>query len=234
MTAAMNSFALGAVAAVAAVVLAAPADAQRTGSRIGKDATGKDAPAAMQLLADCTVARRPDLVSKWFGTLPGTPEERALLTDAADDLSACFDSDKLVMDGKELAFKPRAMRYPVAAAWVRRHLGTSPTTSPLPADSDPWFVSQLGALAPDAPFDRANLVLQDFGHCVAVNDWAGTRALLLSKPQSSEQEAAVAKLIPVLGPCLAADAEMQLTPDNLRRVLAEPVYHILSASAAKR
>jgi hypothetical protein len=225
---------IGAAFALSILLWSADAAAQRTGSRLGKDATAKDAPAATQLLADCTVARRPDLVGKWFRLLPGTQGERDLLLNAAEDLSLCLDSDKLIMDGKALAFQPRAMRYPVAAAWVRRNMGNSPATSPLPAESDPWFVSQLNALAPGAKVDREQLVLQDFGHCVAVREWGGTRALLLSMPDSEDQKAAIAKLVPVLGSCLTEDAKMTLTAENLRRVLAEPVFHILAAAPAKR
>jgi hypothetical protein len=225
---------IGAAVAVSALFWSVGVTAQRTGTRLGKDAAKEDAAAAMQLLADCTVTRRPDLVEKWFRTLPGTPRERELLHKASEDLSACFDSDMLVMDGKELAFKPRVMRYPVAAAWVRRHMAKSPIEAPEAADPDPWFVTELNALPADAPVDRANLMLQDFGHCVSLREWGGTRALLLSKPGSSEQKAAVEKLVPVLGDCLSQDAKITLNPDNLRKVMAEPVYHIVTAAAAKR
>jgi len=225
---------LGGLAVVALFAAASSASAQRTGTRIGRDATPEDAAAAMEILADCTVDRRADFVRKWFDLLPGTPGEFRLLKSQEADLSACMESNVLVMDGKRLEFKAASMRYPVAAAWGRRHLAEGPAGSPAPVTSDPWFLARMKELPAGASLDRAALVLQDFGHCVAVHEWAGARALLLSKPGSFEQREAIAKLTPVLGPCLSENVEIALTPENLRRVLAEPVYHIVTASAGRQ
>jgi hypothetical protein len=225
---------IGGLAVVGLFVAATSASAQRLGTRIGRDATPKDAAAAMEILAGCAVDRRANFVRKWFTLLPGTSEEGALLKSQEADLSACMDDDALVLDGKELAFQPISMRYPVAAAWGRKHLKNGPLESPVPATSDPWFLPKLNDLSAGASVDRSALILQDFGHCVAVHEWAGARALLLSQPDSQEQRAAVAKLVPVLGPCLSEDVEITLTPENLRRVLAEPVYHIVAASAGRQ
>ena len=220
------------LAALTAILFAfsSVAPAQRTGSRLGRDASAKDGPAAMELMASCAVNRRPDLIRQWFQYLPGTPEEAALLRGWATDLTACLDSDQLVMDGKELRFKPRSMRLPVAMVLARKAVKDGPLSSPIPDSAEPWFVLKLNALGSDAQVDRDALLLQDFGHCVAVRRWGGSRALLLSRPDSIEQKAAVSELAPVLGACLAENAKITLTPANLRSVLAEPMYQIIAAS----
>lgn len=216
---------------VIVLVSAVAVSAQRTGTRIGRDATSKDGAAAMDILAACAIERRPDLVRQWLQYLPGTTEESALLRKWSDDLSTCMESDQLVMDGMELRFRPRMMRLPVAKALVGKTLRNAPVTSPASPTSEPWFMAKLNTLGKDAAVDRPALVLQDFGHCVAINRWQASRRFLLSEPDSAEQKQAVAELVPVLGPCLPQDAKISLTPANLRTVLAEPVYQIIAAAA---
>ena len=212
---------------------AGPAAAQRTGTRIGRDAevgNPKDAVLLVQTVANCLADRRKDFVRRWLAKLPGTKDEFALVQKEEGDLAICMENDQLVSDGRELRFKPRLLRLPTARAMVARMVADAPPQSPMPPDSDPWFLPLLSEIPAGTDVDRAGLVLQDFGHCVATRSWPATLALLASKPESAEQAAAVRGLKPVLGPCLAADANITLTPANLRDVMAEPVYHILTAA----
>ena len=215
--------------AVAAALAAGPACAQRTGSRIGKDIGAKDGAAAMQIVAECVAYRRPDLVARWFQTLPGSPDEYALLRHNEGDFSVCADNKELVMDGKEVTFYAPSLRLPVARAAVQIALKSAPAQSPAAPDSDPWFLGQLNALAAGASVDMTYLAMLDFGHCVAVHDWPGAVAFLKSKAASAEEGAAVKQLVPVLGPCLTADSKIAITPVNLRDMLAEPVLHLAKA-----
>lgn len=221
--------------ALAALLLctAGPAAAQRTGTRIGRDAevgNVRDAVALVQTVANCLADRRKDFVRRWFAKLPGTQDEFALVQKEEEDLAICMESDQLISDGRELRFTPGVLRLPTARAMVARMVAEAPPQSPMPPDSEPWFMPLLAGVATGADVDRAGLILQDFGHCVATRSWPATLALLASKPDSAEQAAAVRRLMPVLGPCLTADVNMTLTPANLRDVLAEPVYHILTAA----
>jgi hypothetical protein len=215
------------LAATLALVIPAAAEAQRTGSRIGKDAGPRDAAAVMQMMADCIAGRRPELVRRWFQLLPGSAEEGALLRSETDDMSLCLDSDRLVMDGKALSFRQQALRLPVAQATLRLAMRSAPAESPAGADSDPWFMAQLRALPKNASMDRPYLSWLDFGHCVAVHDWADSLALLQSAPDSPAERAAVKKLVPVLGPCITQNSRLVLTPANLREGLTEPVVHLI-------
>ncbi|HEX8225601.1 MAG TPA: hypothetical protein VF605_17460 [Allosphingosinicella sp.] len=212
---------------------AGPAAAQRTGTRIGRDAevgSTKDAVALVQTVANCLADRRKDFVRGWFAKLPGTQDEFAFVQKEEPDIAICMESDRLISDGRELRFTPRVLRLPTARAMAARMVAGAPPQSPMPPDSDPWFMPLLSGVPAGADVDRAGLVFQDFGHCVATRSWPATLALLASKPDSAEQTAAVRRLMPVLGPCLPADVNLALTPANLRDVLAEPVYHILTAA----
>lgn len=224
---------LAAIAAVVGLLLASPADAQRTGSRFGKNATEQDLPKAMRLMAECTVERRAGMVRSWFDTLPGTVEEDRILTNEVSDLALCFDDRMLVVDGRTIVVKAKMVRFPLALAMARRQLRSTSAAPTIDKDL-PWFAPKLASLNKDAVLDRTALGLQDFGHCVAASDWANARALVLSEEGSPEQASAITALTPVLGPCLQSDVRIKLTAANLRNALAEPMVHALGSGGAAR
>jgi hypothetical protein len=166
------------------------------------------------------------LIARWFQLLPGTPEEYGLLKREEGDMALCTENNLLVLDGKLIQFDATAVRLPVARAAVLLSLKGGPEKSPAPADSDPWFVPMLDGLARNAQVNKPYLTLLDFGHCVAVHDWAGSIAFLRAKPDSAQESDAARHLAPVLGPCLPADSRIGLTPARLRDALSEPVLHL--------
>lgn len=207
--------------------------AQNTGSRMSREARSEDGGRLLENITECITARRPELARRWLELLPGSAEEAALLNKEAKDLDLCMESvSSTLSDDEQMEFKPRVLRRPVATVTIARMLAQAPAASPLPKESEAWFVQKLAAVPTATGIDRASLVFQDFGHCVAVNQWAGTLALLASKPDSVEEAAAIKMLTPVLGPCLSEGANITLTPANLRIVLAEPVYHLLKLGAS--
>jgi hypothetical protein len=219
-----------ALAAVLTLALTSPAEAQRTGTRVGKNAGTADMPKAMRIMAECTVDRRAPMVRSWFDTLPGSAEENRIFTKALDDLGLCFDHEMLVVDGKAIEVKVGMVRFPLALAMARRQLRLN-SAVPAVAKDIPWFAPMLAGLEKNAKVDRVALGLQDFGHCVAASDWANARALVLSEEGSPEQKRAVAALMPILGPCLQSEVQIKLTPANLRIAVAEPMVHMLASSS---
>jgi hypothetical protein len=222
-------------AALALMLFSAAEDAssQRTGSRIGRDAQSgnvEDAELAMNIMAKCVATRRSDLARKWLATLPGSEEERTLLNSQTEDLGLCMDSNKLVMDGMEMAFRPRTLRRPVALAMVERRLAQLPVQAPVPPGTEPWFVQRLDKVTAATPLDRGSLILQDFGHCVSLSAWQDVRSLFAAKLASPEEAAAVRRLTPALGPCLAEGVTVNITRKNMRLILAEPFYHLSTTS----
>lgn len=217
-----------------ASLLLAPtaAPAQNTGTRIGQNAKVKDVAKLTRLLAECVADRRPAMVRTWLKELPGTASEAAYIKRQEGDLAICLEDKHLVFAGaREMVYTPKSLRYPVALAYARQSLrktGAAPVG--LNPDSTPWFMAPLAALPAGTRIDKTALAFQDFGHCVASMNWQGSRTLLLSEPDSPAEGAAVKALVPVLGPCLDANAKLQLTPHNLRVALAEPMVQILMAS----
>jgi hypothetical protein len=223
--------------AVAALLLlllpAVGAAAQRTGTRTGRTArvgNADDAELAMAMMARCIAVRRPEFVQRWLITLPGTPQERDLVNGELDDMTNCLDDDRLVMDSRTLRFERRALRRPVALATVERGLARAPASAPVPPESEPWFVPLIAGMSPQTQLDRGSLAVQDFGHCVALRAWADTRALFATRASSEEESAAVRRLAPALGPCLTEGVSITITHRNLRLLLAEPFYHLMTGA----
>jgi hypothetical protein len=208
-------------------MVSAPALAQRTGSKIGRTAGKGDGPAALAIIAECLLDRHPALAAKWLGTLPGTAEERSLLNGISDDLGNCMSMDRLlVLDNKRVGFQPVSLRIPVAIALATTTLTKLPRGFAPDAAAQPWFEAGLKIHPAGARIDQVSLARDDYGHCVATRKWAASRDLLLSKAGSPQEKAAIKQLLPVLGPCLTAGSTLQLTPANIRLMLAQPVYHL--------
>ncbi|HEV2817505.1 MAG TPA: hypothetical protein VGW40_09845 [Allosphingosinicella sp.] len=222
--------------AAAALVLAGAAPeaaAQRTGTRMGRNAmnTQRDAYTLLGIIGECLAQRRPELVRRWLNMLPGSREELALLDAQEGDFDVCASDDQFILGGgRELLYTPRRLRVPAALATVRRSIGRAPERSPLPADSDPWFVPALNALPSGSTIDRGSLLAQEFGHCVAVTDWANARALLAAREGSSQEGGAFEALRPVLAGCVPQGLRLEITPKALREYLAEPFYHVMTAA----
>jgi hypothetical protein len=210
--------------------IASGGDASATG-RVDGNATTTRVREVMVSMAECLLSHDRDVARQWFRTLPGSKEERKLMVERGGDLSICFPPDQDI-EGKALKFAPPAMRRLLAFAVVRRLLAKAPATSPAAADSQPWFVPQLEKLGSPAHVDDATLTLMDFGHCVSVHEWSGALGLLAAREASPEEGVALARLRPVLGPCLPANAEITFTATNLRQMIAEPVYHLLKGDVA--
>lgn len=209
---------------------ATPLNAQRTGTRIGRDANVKDGVTALRLIAECYNDRAPKSVRKWLETLPGAPSESEIVSRDAENLSSCLDSNKVVFDGKEVSFKARTLRRAVGAEMARKLLLTNTDVLAPAADAKLWFYEQMAKLPTDAHVDRSSLASQEFGHCVALAKWDDSRRLLLSQDDSTEEWQAVQNMIPALGPCLITGSTITITKRNLREIIGEPVYHLLLAS----
>jgi len=231
----LHGFALLAAISLALAGFAADAHAQRTGTRMGRNATNtqRDANAVIVIIGNCLAQRRPGLVRRWFDLLPGSQEEHALLDSQEGDFDVCISDDQLILGGgRLLTYSPRRLRVPTALAMVQRALSRAPARSPVPASADPWFAAVLNSLPPGSTVDRGSLLAQEFGHCLAVTNWAAARDLLGARPGSPDETRAFQALTPILGRCLPQGLTLEITPKSVREYLAEPFYHLMVAAPA--
>jgi hypothetical protein len=211
----------------------APSDAfaQRSGSRIGRNAVNgqRDAYTLIAIIGACLAERRPGLVRRWFDLLPGSREEAALLDSQEGDMGVCMSDDQFIVgDGRQLTYTPRRLRVSTALAMARRGLSDAPAQSPLPQDSDPWFAGRLAAMR-SGTIDRGSILGQEFGHCLAVTDWASSRALIAAREGSRDERGAFQALVPILGGCLPQGLQIQADAKGVREFLAEPFYHLMTS-----
>ena len=207
--------------------------AQRTGSHLGRNAVNgrRDAYTLIGIIGTCLAERRPELVRRWFRLLPGSREEAALLDSQEDDLAICMSDDQLILgDGRILTYTPRRLRVSTAMAMARRGLSHAPAQSPAGPDTDPWFVAPLAGLASGSTIDRGSILGQEFGHCLAVTDWSGSRALLAARVGSREERTAFQGLVPILGSCLPQGMQIEADAKAVREFLAEPFYHLVASA----
>lgn len=221
--------------AAALLGLCVPAGAQWTGSRMGKTvSTGtKDVTTVVNLIGKC-MGSHIGLARIWLNTLPGSKEEVDFFNARLGNLEQCMQDTRIAIANRELTVDPAHLRHPIAIEAARRILDSAPADFQPAKDSPPWFDAPLKSLGQGAVVDRADLGLQDFGHCVATTNWTSTRAFLKSKPDSREQADALKGLVPTLGPCMPVGTNITLTPAVLRVALSEPAFHIVDAAIAGR
>ena len=66
-----------------------------------------------------------------------------------------------------------------------------------------------------------------FGQCVGTKDMSSVKALLATRPNTSDETAAFAKLGPALGGCAEKGVSLKLNRFQLRGYLAEGAYRAM-------
>jgi hypothetical protein len=217
-------------AVVAATLLPADALAQRTGTRMGRNAVKADAEAVSALIAACMVKRRGAIVDRILATLPGSNEEDRLMLANEGAFGICMSDDKLVADGRTLYFDPQGLRLHLGVAAARARLAASTGSEAVANPGTPWFAAPLAEVKADerAEIDQGMLALLEMGDCLLTREKTGAISLVQSDSNTPDQGKAMRKLVPHLSSCLSSGQEIEITPDVVRFAIAEPLYHRLS------
>lgn len=96
------------------------------------------------------------------------------------------------------------------------------TVAPLSLSSE--FDGDVAHINPDYRVRRA------FGDCVARHDPQAVNDLIVAKPYSDQENAAINKLKPILGACIPDGQTVHLTRDGLREDLGEAMYKLAVAA----
>ena len=214
-----------ALAAMIALFAAAPADAQRTGTRIGSNASKANPEEVLQVAAECAAKRRPAYALNMLQELPGSEEEFRILRRGEGDLGACMNSSqRLAVGSVILSGTPLAFRLALVEEMVKERLTRSVDASAL-SGGEPWFYAKIPAGATEIEADARYITLMEFGDCVVSSAPAQSIAFVSAEKESPAEQAALQGLIPFLGPCIAAGQEITITPVALHQALNEPLYH---------
>ncbi|MES2903684.1 MAG: hypothetical protein V4696_05815 [Pseudomonadota bacterium] len=128
-----------------------------------------------------------------------------------------------------MRFNLMSLRPALFAAMYRRRFGSSVPISfkQEPALAvDHLFVGSVDALPPQY------LAQLSFGNCVARTDAAATHRLLMARPWSDAEDAALPAVAKAMGNCLSDEKSLRLTRSTARGLVAEAMYHLASGRAA--
>ena len=210
--------------ALASLCVAAPASAQPSSSRIDQNrgavssVSKRDPQSAIRAtnaFGQC-IAQRDHIRVRRALELPlASNEQLSILRKSIDTFDECLGSSR---EFDTLTLPP--LLFAGAAA--------------------EWFVSvnreriDLTSLAgmTDEALDKTDYKprtdLEDVGLCLVRRNPANALALVLTRPTSQEESAAVKAMIPDIGPCMPAGQEVQLNVPNLRAITAYAIYRAAS------
>lgn len=217
-------------ALVVAVLAASPAAAQRTGTRLDRNAGSPNN------ITDTSV-KSAILVANGFGQCLARREGVAIAKALEFPLLSAEQSK--AVDRRMEAFD--------------ECLGDSPEFNqlrsgllPIVGGISEWFfntqlkrtdLSALGGMNDDALMlteFRPRTELEDFGLCVIRRDVAKSVALLEAKPTTNAEAQAIKAITPELGPCISAGTNITLNASNIRSVISFALYRASSKLAAAK
>ena len=189
-------------------------------------ASAEQGPAAVTLsrsTAECTVGQGHGFVVALLRTLPGSPEEDKAARRVAPLYNAC-GAELEISRWSQGLYNGRAA---LAAAEVSRELAKGRS-----AGSDgavtPWYTAAIAGKPQGLGYDATSLGMQAFGTCVVGAARDPSARLVAAAAGSAEERAAIAAIKPVLAGCIAQGKPMHMTLDQLRLMVAEPLYHVIT------
>lgn len=216
------------------ILIATPALAQPTGTRIGRSASERDVALVLAKIGSCMARTRPVVVRRWLNLIPGSKAEEDFVATQEGVLSVCMEhGDSSVVTHGRLHYVASELRPHVALSAGALAARAAPEARSLAAGLKPWFSDGLAGLGKDATFDKRAIVQQDIGHCIIVANWAASRDFLRSTAGSKDEAAALASLKPAIGPCLPMGEQFRITKTILRNLLSEPFYHLATQPSSQ-
>ncbi|THD35191.1 MAG: hypothetical protein E7773_12115 [Sphingomonas sp.] len=170
-------------------------------------------------VAQCVVDNDAHDAKMLLATLPGSESERRAGAKLMDLYGGCNDNRRM---GGQFAWRERAEIANAALMnWLER--GRFDAASPPPRASWALTVSE-GSWG----YDRNLVSIRQFGDCVVALNPVGALDLARSTRGSVGERAAIRALTPALNDCLAPGKNFTVKRDDLRLIVAEPLYHMVS------
>jgi hypothetical protein len=191
--------------------------------------SARDAEQKLAEFSDCVVAKksRRSLVNLFLRKLPNSESYFDASMKAAD--LHCLDSAARRENNRiQLKIQPATFRDALYPALYRRDFGGPAPASgiaALPAQSlRPEFDGPIEQLPPQY------LASRRFGDCVARQDPDDAHVLLLAKPYTTREDAALAQLKQALPSCIADGQTLHLTRGAIRAAVGEAMYKLSQAA----
>ena len=172
-------------------------------------------------VATCVVDNDMTDVRALLRTVPGSQAEARATKKVLVFYGGC--NDNKVMAGG-FAWRERAETAEAAAVSL---LSRSQPDIAAAAGQGDWAFALPKGVQP-AGYDSSNVGMRMLGDCVLRANPQGTLALLRADRGSAAETAAIAGLSGNFASCLTAGQTFKLKRQDLRLVVAEPLYHLLS------
>jgi hypothetical protein len=170
--------------------------------------------------AECVVDNDIRDVRALLKTVPGSPSE----TEATSKILAYYGgcSDNKVVTGT-FSWRERAE---IAKAALAPMLRKAPDVAAA-VGRDGWALA-MPASAKPADYAAVTVGVRMMGDCLVRANPQGSLALLRSDPGSADEASAINGLSGNIAACVPAGQTLKLKRTDLRLVVAEPLYHMLS------
>jgi hypothetical protein len=192
-------------------------------------AVAKDKSRELRATGECVVEQKPADVRALLSTLPGSPAETRQAKRMGDLFTECSgEAYKLEISGySQSLYNGRAEMAAAAATLALGARGSDDVRI-----ASPWYASAIAGKSKGRDFDPMTLGMQEFGTCVVNAAPAASGQLVKAMPGTVQERQALAAIKPVLGSCLVQGKPMRIKIEQLRLLVAEPLYHAVSDNRA--
>jgi len=171
----------------------------------------------LKRLAGCAVRKKPAYARSMVASLPGSSVE--------------FRVGQAVMKVMEPCMIARFSAMRIGFAQLRgalaeeMYLMSNPNTPNFESfDHSAMALPKEWVAAKLEGYALSEVVAHDFAQCTVAADPVLADALLRTIPRSREEDAQIAKLMPVLGPCLMQGYKFQMDAAAVRSYMAQALY----------
>ena len=182
----------------------------------------------LHAVAACVVEQKPALVADLLSTLPGSDREARAADRLAAVYTACSDNKfKLAISKYSQGLYNGRSSLAAAAALAamdRRTIDPSRIR-----DVQVWYANTVVGRAPGNDYSAAALAAQEFGTCVVKAAPDSAVQLLRFKAGSAEERQPLSAIMSVLPGCIFSGKPVSMKRDQIRLMIAEPLYHAIVA-----
>ncbi|HET9336659.1 MAG TPA: hypothetical protein VFO12_09665 [Sphingomicrobium sp.] len=216
---------LSCILACAVLATGAPASAEpETGSRLDRrpnavvdSANDPIVSRVINTFARCVAGARPEWSDGLLAMQLLSDEQMRVIGKEATGLNQCYQTSQF-----DLHFNPLSFVGGVAEQRVAARFKGAEVTKLSTITDDMLFAS---AAAPKT-------TAEDLASCIARRDPTIVRALIDTKPTSTEEATLIGKLVKHLGGCVPAGAKLKLNKQTVRAYAAVGLHHLLANEAA--
>lgn len=204
-----------------------------TGSRLGKNTrsgpqmTEEQANIAAQAMANCLVMKRSNAAERY---LLSRDEDQAegIVTGLMRTVSCLGGGPAMthLSDMRQVTFPTDVLRGKLAEALLANDRSAVAALQPAKLERQyirPWY-----------PLTTRNSYIDEMAICVVETNPQGVWSMLSAKPETKEEGTAFRAIVPNMGQCLRAGANLTANRQALRAAMAEAMWQRLHAPAVEQ